>query len=148
MNLGRTCRTKVIQPSHSSSLQGYKKYLSQIFVKAGYMLSDKARNEIASVAVDKEKSAQKASEGNFDNLYQCTEVCTYYLMCKPNNIPSSFEGQLCTFSWVLFVKSNENTYPKGRAIMQYRVVPITKKVNYYIQKITFDRLLVWPGYFL
>ena len=28
---------------------------------------------------------------------------------------------------VTFVKSNENTYPKGRALMQmYRVVPITK----------------------
>ena len=27
-----------------------------------------------------------------------------------------------------FVKSNENTYPKGRALMQvYRVVPLTKK---------------------
>ena len=31
---------------------------------------------------------------------------------------------------VLFVKSNENTYPKGRALMQmYRVVPITKRGN-------------------
>ena len=29
---------------------------------------------------------------------------------------------------VLFFKSNENTYPKGRALMQmYRVVPITKR---------------------
>ena len=29
---------------------------------------------------------------------------------------------------VFFVKSNENTYPKGRALMQmYRVVPITKR---------------------
>jgi len=29
---------------------------------------------------------------------------------------------------VFFVKSNANTYPKGRALMQmYRVVPITKK---------------------
>ena len=32
---------------------------------------------------------------------------------------------------VFFVKSNENTYPKGRALMHmYRVVPITKRVNY------------------
>ena len=31
---------------------------------------------------------------------------------------------------VFFVKSNGNTYPKGRALMQlYRVVPITKIVN-------------------
>jgi len=31
---------------------------------------------------------------------------------------------------VLFVKSNENTYPKGRALMQmYRVVPIKKRGN-------------------
>jgi len=29
---------------------------------------------------------------------------------------------------VFFVKSNENTYPKGRALMQmYKVVPIKKK---------------------
>jgi len=29
---------------------------------------------------------------------------------------------------VFFVKSDENTYPKGRALMQmYRVVPITKE---------------------
>jgi len=32
---------------------------------------------------------------------------------------------------VFFVKSNENTYPKGRALMQmYRVVPITKRWNW------------------
>ena len=31
---------------------------------------------------------------------------------------------------VFFVKSNENTYPKGRALIQmYRVVPITKRGN-------------------
>ena len=31
---------------------------------------------------------------------------------------------------VFFAKSNENTYPKGRALMQIcRVVPITKRVN-------------------
>ena len=31
---------------------------------------------------------------------------------------------------VFFVKSNKNTYPKGRALMQmYRVVPITKRGN-------------------
>jgi len=31
---------------------------------------------------------------------------------------------------VFFVKSNENTYPKGRALMpMYRVVPITKRQN-------------------
>jgi len=31
---------------------------------------------------------------------------------------------------VFFVKSNGNTFPKGRALMQmYRVVPITKRVN-------------------
>jgi len=31
---------------------------------------------------------------------------------------------------VTFVKSNELTYPKGRALMQiYRVVPITKRGN-------------------
>jgi len=31
---------------------------------------------------------------------------------------------------VFFVKSNENTYPKGRALTQmYRVVPITKRGN-------------------
>ena len=31
---------------------------------------------------------------------------------------------------VFFVKSTENTYPKGRALMQmYRVVPITKRGN-------------------
>ena len=31
---------------------------------------------------------------------------------------------------VFFVKSNENTYPKGRALMQmHRVVPITKRRN-------------------
>jgi len=31
---------------------------------------------------------------------------------------------------VVFAKSNENTYPKGRALMQmYRVVPITKSGN-------------------
>ena len=31
---------------------------------------------------------------------------------------------------VLFVKSNENTYPKGGALMQmYRVVPLTKRGN-------------------
>ena len=32
---------------------------------------------------------------------------------------------------VFFVKSNENTYPKGRELMKmYRVVPITKRGNY------------------
>ena len=32
---------------------------------------------------------------------------------------------------VFIVKSNENTYPKGRALMQmYRVVPITKRWNW------------------
>jgi len=32
---------------------------------------------------------------------------------------------------VFFVKSNENTYPKGRALMQmYRVIPITKRRNW------------------
>ena len=32
---------------------------------------------------------------------------------------------------VFFVKNNENTYPKGRALMQmYRVVPITKRGNW------------------
>jgi len=31
---------------------------------------------------------------------------------------------------VFFFKSNENTYPKGRALMpMYRVVPITKRGN-------------------
>ena len=31
---------------------------------------------------------------------------------------------------VFFVKSNENTYPKGKSILQmYRVVPITKSGN-------------------
>jgi len=31
---------------------------------------------------------------------------------------------------IFFVKSNENTYPKGRALMQmYRVVPQTKRGN-------------------
>ena len=31
---------------------------------------------------------------------------------------------------VFFVKSNENTYPKGRALMHmYRVVPITERGN-------------------
>jgi len=31
---------------------------------------------------------------------------------------------------VFFVKNNENTYPKGRALMQmYRIVPITKRGN-------------------
>jgi len=31
---------------------------------------------------------------------------------------------------VFFVKSNENTYPKGRALMKrYRVVPITNRGN-------------------
>jgi len=31
---------------------------------------------------------------------------------------------------IFFVKSNENTYPKERALMQmYRVVPITKRGN-------------------
>lgn len=38
------------------------------------MLSDKDKNEIASKAIEKEKTAVKASEGHFDNLYQCTEV--------------------------------------------------------------------------
>jgi len=32
---------------------------------------------------------------------------------------------------VFFVKSNENAYPKGRALMQmYRVVPQTTRGNY------------------
>jgi len=32
---------------------------------------------------------------------------------------------------VFFVKSNENIYPQGRALMQmYRVVPITKRDNW------------------
>jgi len=31
---------------------------------------------------------------------------------------------------VVFVKRNENTYPKGKAPMQmYRVVPVTKRGN-------------------
>ena len=33
---------------------------------------------------------------------------------------------------VFFLQSNENTYPKGRVLMQmYRVVTITKRGNYY-----------------
>lgn len=43
------------------------------------MLSDKDRHEIAERAQEKEKTAIKASEGNFDNLYQCTEVVIGYL---------------------------------------------------------------------
>ena len=36
--------------------------------------------------------------------------------------------QVLQSSNVFFVKSHENTYPKGRALMQmYRVVPITKR---------------------
>jgi len=32
---------------------------------------------------------------------------------------------------VFIVNSNENSYPKGRALMQmYRVVPITKRENH------------------
>jgi len=35
---------------------------------------------------------------------------------------------------VYYVKSNENTHPKGRALMQmYRVVPQTKRGNYKIK---------------
>jgi len=35
---------------------------------------------------------------------------------------------------VFFAKSNENNYPKGRAFMQmYRVVPITKRGNWWLQ---------------
>ena len=38
---------------------------------------------------------------------------------------------------VFFVKSNENTFPKGRALMQmYRVVPQTKRGNYMYMAIT------------
>ena len=38
---------------------------------------------------------------------------------------------------VFFVKSNENTFPKGRALMQmYRVVPQTKRGNYMYMTIT------------
>jgi len=34
---------------------------------------------------------------------------------------------------VFFVKSNENTYPKGKTLMQmYRVVPRTKRGNWFI----------------
>jgi len=34
---------------------------------------------------------------------------------------------------VFFDKSNENTYPKGRALMQmYRVVPQTKRGNWFL----------------
>jgi len=36
---------------------------------------------------------------------------------------------------VFFVKSNDNTYPKGRALVQmYRVVPITKRRNMKVQQ--------------
>jgi len=42
---------------------------------------------------------------------------------------------------VFFLQSNENTYPKGRALMQmYRVVPITKKREYDMQQI------IWLSY--
>jgi len=38
---------------------------------------------------------------------------------------------------IFFVKSNENTYSKGRALMQmYRVVPITKRGNSYFKIFT------------
>ena len=38
---------------------------------------------------------------------------------------------------VFFVKSNENTYPKGRALIQmYEVVPQTKRGNWFIDMYT------------
>ena len=40
---------------------------------------------------------------------------------------------------VFLVKSNENTYPKGRALMQmYRVVPIMNRGNLYYKIIKFS----------
>jgi len=40
---------------------------------------------------------------------------------------------------VFFVKSNENTYPKGRGLMQmYRVVLIMKRGNRYCWIMTFE----------
>ena len=113
-------------------------------------------------------------------LVLCTVnwICFFFYPAHVNS-PFSFEGQLCTFSWVpsllgryfynmlfqsecaclhktvnivvFFVKSNENTYPKGRALIQmYRVIPITKHGNMTILRTVVllgNRfLIVWPKY--
>ncbi|XP_052816440.1 N-acetylglucosamine-1-phosphotransferase subunit gamma-like [Mya arenaria] len=53
--------------------KGYKKYLSQVFVKAGYMLSTETKNLVSAKAVALEKKEEANKDGQFDNLYTCTE---------------------------------------------------------------------------
>ncbi|XP_045214818.2 N-acetylglucosamine-1-phosphotransferase subunit gamma-like [Mercenaria mercenaria] len=53
--------------------KGYKKYLSRIFVKAGYMLSEDTRIQISQDAVQKEKTAKEKEEKTFTDVYTCRE---------------------------------------------------------------------------
>ncbi|WAQ95578.1 hypothetical protein MAR_028268 [Mya arenaria] len=59
---------------HLQALLGYKKYLSQVFVKAGYMLSTETKNLVSAKAVALEKKEEANKDGQFDNLYTCTEL--------------------------------------------------------------------------
>ncbi|KAH3860807.1 N-acetylglucosamine-1-phosphotransferase subunit gamma-like [Dreissena polymorpha] len=53
--------------------KGYKKYLSRIFVKAGYMMSEDAKKSLLEQAAAEEKKEVEKKDGRFDNLFQCTE---------------------------------------------------------------------------
>ncbi|WAQ95663.1 GNPTG-like protein [Mya arenaria] len=59
---------------HHQALLGYKKYLSRVFVKAGYMLSTETKNLVSAKAVALEKKEEANKDGQFDNLYTCTEL--------------------------------------------------------------------------
>lgn len=54
--------------------QGYKKYLSKIFVKAGYMLSEETKSKISEVAIEKENAAKEEKAKTFVDVYTCREV--------------------------------------------------------------------------
>lgn len=44
-------------------------------MKAGYYLSGTAKDKLSKEAVKKEEKKEKEENGEFDTLYQCTQVC-------------------------------------------------------------------------
>ncbi|KAL4240465.1 hypothetical protein ACF0H5_001257 [Mactra antiquata] len=53
--------------------KGHRKYLSQLFVKAGYMLSNTTKIQMSQKAVEKEKEQTEAADGQFSDLYTCKD---------------------------------------------------------------------------
>lgn len=53
--------------------KGYNKGLHEIFVKAGYHLSNTEKDKISKEAVHTEEKREKEENGEFDTLFKCTQ---------------------------------------------------------------------------